>query len=133
MRFLAILRPKGHGPGHDELGTREGGRDGFRSEPPPLLPRTQHDRMQRLVAVALQCEKSAVGADLRQVFDGVALAGAHRRTMLGIDRPDMHPVGVILSGRINQALAVLAEDDVYDLELSHRECAGRPALHRDGI
>src|SRR5262245_49122961 len=38
VRFLAILRRKGHGLGHDELGTREGGRDGFRSEPPPLPP-----------------------------------------------------------------------------------------------
>jgi hypothetical protein len=57
--------------------------------------------MQRLVAVALQCEKSAVGADLWIVFDGVALAGAHRRTVLGVDRPDMQPVGVILSGQID--------------------------------
>jgi hypothetical protein len=89
--------------------------------------------MHRLVAVALQCEKSAVGANLRKVFDGVAQGGAHRRTMLGIDRPDMHPVSVILSGRIDQALAVLAEDDVCDLELSHRECAGRPALQGYGI
>src|SRR5215469_17497884 len=38
VRFLAILRRKGYGLGHDELGTREGGRDGFRSEPPPLPP-----------------------------------------------------------------------------------------------
>jgi hypothetical protein len=28
----------------------------------------------------------------------VALGGAHSRTMLDIDRPDMQPVGVILSG-----------------------------------
>src|SRR5215470_19593015 len=56
VRFLAILRRKGHGLGHDELGTREGGWDGFRSEPPPLPPCTQRDRLQRLVAVALQCE-----------------------------------------------------------------------------
>ena len=133
MRFLAILRRKGHGLGHDELGTREGGWDGFRSEPPPLPRCTQRDRLQRLVAVALQCEKSAVGADLRIVFDGVTLGGAHRRTVLGVDRPDMQPVGVILTGRIDQALAVLAEDDVCDLELSHRECAGLPATHGDGI
>src|SRR4029077_6945748 len=73
VRFLAIVRHKGHGLGHDELGTREGGRDGLRNEPPPLPPRTQRDRMHRLVAVALQCEKSAVGANLRKVFDGVAL------------------------------------------------------------
>ena len=89
--------------------------------------------MHRLVAVALHCEKSAVGANLRKVFDGVALGGAHRRTMFGIDRPDMQPIGVILTGRIDQALAVLAEDDVCDLELSHRECAGPPAPHGDGI
>src|ERR1700723_1680318 len=114
VRFLAILRRKGHGLGHDELGTREGGRDGFRSEPPPLPPRTQLDRMQRLVAVALQCEKSAGGADLRHVFDGVALGGAHRRTMLDIDRPDMQPVGVILSGRIDQALACDAQPLLID-------------------
>jgi hypothetical protein len=98
VRLLAILRRKGHGLGHDELGTREGEGDGFRSEWLPLPPGTQHDRMQRLVAVALQCEESAVGADLRHVFDGVALIGAHRRSMLDIDRPDMQPVGVILSG-----------------------------------
>src|SRR5882757_8552510 len=133
VRFLAILCRKGHGLGHDQLGTREGGRYDFRSETAPLPARTQPDRMQRLVAVALQCEKSAVGSDLRKVFDGVALGGAHRRTVFGIDRPDMHPVGVILSGRIDQALAVLAEDEVCDLELSHRECTGRPALHGDGI
>ena len=133
MRFLAILRRKGRGLGHDELGTREGRRDGFRSEPPPLPLRTQRDRMQRLVAIALQRKKSAVGADLRIVFDGVALGGVHRRTVLGVDRPDMQPVGVILSGRIDQALAVLAEDDVCDLELSRRECADRPAPHGDGI
>jgi len=55
-------------------------------------------------------KKSAVGADLRQVFDGVffsVLGGAHRRTKcFSIDGPDVHPVGVILSGRIDQALAV---------------------------
>src|ERR1051325_827636 len=79
-------------------------------------------------------EKSAVGANLRKVFDGMALeGGAHRRTMLGIDRPDMHPVSVILSRRIGQAPAVRAEDDVCDLELSRRECAGRPASRGDGI
>src|SRR5436190_24228135 len=83
VRFLAILRRKGHGLGHDEVGARERGRDGLRSEPPPLPARTQRDRMHRLVAVALQCENSAVGANLRKVFDGVALGGAHRRTMLG--------------------------------------------------
>src|SRR5215472_6090892 len=83
VRFLALLRCKGHSLRHDELGTREGGRDDFRSESPPLPPRTQLDRMHRLVAVALQCEKSAVGANLRKVFDSVALGDAHRRTMLG--------------------------------------------------
>src|SRR5579871_635453 len=95
VRFLATLRPKGHGLGHEELGTWEGGRNSFRSEPLPLPTRTQHDRMQRLVAVALQCEKNAVSVDLRHVFDGVALVGAHWRTMRDIDRPDMQPVGVI--------------------------------------
>ena len=53
--------------------------------------------------------------------------------MLGIDHPDMHPIGVILSGRIDQVLAVLAEGEVGDLEFSRRECAGRPALRGDGI
>src|SRR5512135_2082356 len=72
VRFLAVLRREGHGLGHDEPGARKGGRDGFRSEPPPLPPRTQRDRLQRLVAVTLQCEKSAVGADLRIVLDGGA-------------------------------------------------------------
>src|SRR5262249_18571351 len=105
----------------------------FRNEPPPLPRRTQGDRMHWLVAIALQCEKSAVGANLRKVFDGVALGRSHRRTMLGIDRPDMHPVSVILSGRIGQALAVRAEDDVRDLELPHREWASRPALNGDGV
>ncbi len=89
--------------------------------------------MQRLVAVALQCEKGAVGADLRNVFDGVALVGAHRRTMFDIDRPDMESVGVILIGRIDQALAVLAQDNPCHLEPSRRECAGRPALNGDGV
>src|SRR5262249_51507094 len=89
--------------------------------------------MHRLVAVALQYEKSPVGANLRKVFDGMALGGAHRRTMLGIDRPDMHPVSVILSGRIDQAPAVLAEGDVRDFELSRCECSGRSSLHGDGI
>src|SRR5262249_60188988 len=96
VRFLAILRRKGHGLGHDELGAREGGWDGFRSEPPPSPLRAQCDRMQRLVAVALQCEESPVGADLRIVLDGVALGGAYRRTVPGTDRPYMQPVGVIL-------------------------------------
>src|SRR5207253_9278293 len=82
VRFLALLLRKGHGLGHDELGAREGGWDGVRSEPPPLPRCTQRDRLQRLVAVALQREKSAVGADLRIVFDGGTLGGAHRRTVL---------------------------------------------------
>src|SRR5439155_12083707 len=47
--------------------------------------------------------------------------------------PDMHPVSVILRGRIGQALAVRAEGDVCDLEFSRRECAGRPASRGDGI
>ena len=67
VRFLAILRRKDHGLGHDELGNSGRKGDGFGSDPPPLASRTQRDRLQRLVAVALQCEKSAVGADRRIV------------------------------------------------------------------
>lgn len=133
VRFLAIFRNKGHCLGHDELGTREGGWNGFRSDRSPLPLRTQHDWMHWLVAVALQREKSAVGSNLRKVFDGVALSDAHCRTMPGIDRPDVHPVGVILSRRIDQALAVWAEDEVCDFELSRRECAGIPTFRGHGV
>jgi hypothetical protein len=60
--FLAILRREGYGLWHDERGTREERRDRFWSEPPPLPARAEHDWMQRLVAVTLQREKSAIGA-----------------------------------------------------------------------
>jgi len=99
-------------------------------------PRTQRDRMQRLVAVALQCEKErrrrrSAGKSSMAWLWPVRTA----EPCLDIDRPDMHPVGVILGGTNRPgACGPGLEDDVCDLELSHREWRGAvPPLHGDGI
>jgi len=64
VRFLAILRHKAHGLGHDEL--ELGKEDGWLPERAAAIASASTRPDARLVAVALQCEKSAVGADLRK-------------------------------------------------------------------
>jgi len=112
----------------------EGRRDHFGGKPLPLPFRSQHDRVQRLVSVALQSKHCPVGADLRIIFDSVTPGDSRHGLPVFGPRPSIyascrcHP-----DSRVHQALAVIAESDVSDLEISRRKRASRAALRRDSI